>query len=86
MIDKDKLRRIWGITKKVVTIAAIAALVTATGFAAKFTYDFFAQGIFGGGKSSGLMEEFFPGAEPEATTVPTPTETQPITETSLLEL
>lgn len=82
MIDKDKLRRIWGITKKVVTIAAIAALVTATGFAAKFTYDFFAQGIFGGGKSSGLMEEFFPGAEPEATTVPTPTETQPITETA----
>ena len=82
MIDKDKLRRIWTITKKVVTIIAIIALVTATGFAAKFTYDFFAEGIFGGGKSSGLMEEFFPDSEAETPTDPIPTETQPITEVS----
>ena len=82
MIDKEKLRRGFAIAKKAVTIAAIVALVVATAFAVKFTYDFFAEGIFGGGKSSGLMEGIFPGSDPEASTEPIPTETQPIAEVS----
>ena len=81
MIDKDKLRRIFKIAKILITAIVVIAMVAATAFAMKFTYDFFITGLFGDGESSSL-ENYFPDSEEPPPSETLPTEPTEITEVS----
>lgn len=82
MIDKDKLRRILKITKYVLLAAMAALIIGATIFAAKFCYDFFTNGLFGDGSTSGFVGDVLNIPDPTRPAATLPPEASAVTVTS----
>ncbi|MBO4938557.1 MAG: CapA family protein [Oscillospiraceae bacterium] len=74
MIDKDKFRRILKIARLVLILAVAAVLIGVTIFAAEFCYDFFVNGLFGDGDTSGFIGDVLNIPEPTQPEQTVPTE------------
>ena len=82
MLDKDKLLKILKYMPKILLAIVAAVILGATIFAAKFCYDFFANGLFGDGSTSGFVGDVLNIPDPTLPPETLPTEPQAVTVTN----
>ncbi|MBQ7801033.1 MAG: CapA family protein [Oscillospiraceae bacterium] len=82
MLDKEKGRKFLKLLPKILLAIVAAVILGATIFAAKFCYDFFVNGLFGDGSTSGFVGDVLDIPDPTEPEATLPTEPEAVTVTA----